>query len=62
MDTPNRFSIKDLNIQPEYTPFHPELDQKFPIDTLRHHLQQNIGKAGFDLTDKPTDKHFPENN
>ncbi|ATQ85474.1 YcxB family protein [Moraxella osloensis] len=36
--------------------------QKFPIDTLRHHLQQNIGQPGFDLTDKPTDKYFPENN
>ena len=38
------------------------VNQKFPIDTLRHHLQQNIGQPGFDLTDKPTDKYFPENN
>lgn len=32
------------------------LKQKFPIDTLRHHLQDKIGKQGFDMKDKPTDK------
>lgn len=33
--------------------------QKFPIDTLRNHLQEHIGKQGFDLSNKPTDKYFP---
>ena len=34
-------------------------NQKFPIDTLRHHLQEHVGMQGFDLTAKPTDKYFP---
>lgn len=34
--------------------------QKFPIDTLRHHLQTEVGIQGFDLNDKPTDKYFPK--
>lgn len=34
-------------------------NQKFPIDTLRHHLQEQVGIQGFDLKDKPTDKYFP---
>lgn len=32
------------------------INQKFPIDTLRHHLQEDVGIQGFDLTNKPTDK------
>lgn len=35
--------------------------QKFPIETLRHHLQSEVGLQGFDLNDKPTDKYFPKN-
>lgn len=31
-------------------------NQKFPIDTLRHHLQEEVGIQGFDLANKPTDK------
>lgn len=34
-------------------------NQKFPIETLRHHLQEQVGKQGFDLANKPTDKFFP---
>lgn len=34
--------------------------QKFPIDTLRHHLQTEVGLQGFDLNDKATDKYFPK--
>lgn len=30
--------------------------QKFPIESLRHHLQEEVGIQGFDLTNKPTDK------
>lgn len=30
--------------------------QKFPIETLRHHLQEHVGIQGFDLANKPTDK------
>lgn len=30
--------------------------QKFPIETLRHHLQEQVGMQGFDLANKPTDK------
>lgn len=26
--------LKNLDLQPEYSPFHPELDQKFPIDQM----------------------------
>lgn len=34
--------------------------QKFPIETLRHHLQEHVGIQGFDLSAKPTDKYFPQ--
>lgn len=33
--------------------------QKFPIDTLRHHLQEEVGMQGFDLTNKSTDQYHP---
>lgn len=33
-DIPTNLSLKDFNIQPEYSPFHPELDNKFPIDKM----------------------------
>lgn len=36
------------------------VQQRFPIDTLRHHLQETVGPQGFDLGDKPTDTYFPE--
>lgn len=32
------------------------VNQKFPIDTLRHHLQEEVGMQGFDLNNKATDK------
>ena len=35
--------------------------QRFPLETLRHHLQEEVGQQGFDLKDKPTDKYFPQN-
>ena len=35
--------------------------QKYPIETLKHQKKKKIGQQGFDLTDKPTDKYFPEN-
>lgn len=31
-------------------------NQKFPLETLRHHLQEEVGMQGFDLANKPTDK------
>ncbi len=31
---PNGDFLRNLDIQPEYTPFHPELDQRFPIDQM----------------------------
>ncbi|WP_019520899.1 YcxB family protein [Faucicola boevrei] len=36
--------------------------QKFPIGTLRNHLQEHVGIQGFDLKDKATDKYFPDPN
>ena len=63
------FMMFDVKIQNRWKPTRqpnrtqtPFANQKFPIDTLRHHLQQNIGQPGFDLTDKPTDKYFPQSN
>ncbi len=34
-------------------------NNKFPIKTLREHLEKEVGKQGFELANKPTDKYFP---
>ncbi len=36
--------------------------QKFPIETLRHHLQETVGVQGFNLNNKATDQYFPDPN